>query len=166
MLQQLRERNKTTFLMNVDPAMALVAVHRGVDVVGVPLSGSLWPKRSKAKDRTFIAKGGYLNFMNLEQLPHEYVYEKFLENGGRLPHSCYQCKRLTELNMDVNTLAWNTMRKAHAGNCMTELNDEISKELEKQDGSLWVGVSDRIDRSNYQNYRDLIRRPSGLSGGF
>jgi hypothetical protein len=164
LMESIKGNNKTTVLLNADPALSIVALERGCDIVGTAVGSSITVRRSKPTPNLKIGNGNYLNFMNLENLPYQDVVEKFFNEDtgledGSLPHFCDSCKYLTQAKLKVDIQMWNVKRKEHKGSCITELNQEVHNELEKPDGSLWASVSDRIDRSIYKNYKDLILKP-------
>lgn len=160
MIGKLKEQNKTAMILNSDPALALVSVNRGVDVVGVPLSGNTRIMITSEKAPGFIRQGNFFNPFNLENLGFEDFNEIF-EMNNRIPfHRCVGCDNLENKNLKkMSTIEYNIYRKVHMLCCLTELTKQIRDAVERKE--LGVGTWDRISRSNYKNYVELVRNNHG-----
>lgn len=147
-----RNTERGVFLLDAD-SLGLIALFNNIDGFIEPLNAVIREQRGTPSKFSYMGK--YYHPEKLEFIPFEHLIKLYESNDGTLPCDCLACRDINGRNLreEINRIKWNESRRRHLLYCR---NQEINEVKDAITNNQTRGISDKIQRSSYKNYMDLI----------
>lgn len=146
-----RNTDRGVFLLDAD-SLGLVALFNNIDGFIEPLNANIKGQRGAPSALSYM--GRYYHPEKLEFVPFERLIRLYESNGQVLPCDCPACGELNGTNLrEMNKNKWNEYRRRHL---LYRRDQEIKEANDAIINNQIRGISDKIYRSSYKNYIDLI----------